>query len=297
MCLAFKPSLYQAIVSKIADHNEHCPGEGPIIVGKAVDFDDDVQGQDTRCPYFVHNGVVYLTISCPGLPHESLSAEIGRAIRTAEQEVGWGRFFIDARSTRYEAGIVNELGCHSITRKEPDLQFMPSVVRFAALGGSPWLVVEVGSCHEDEHLLLLEAAAWLNTHTMVKYVIAVKLWPTSANCRVKIYVLGRSEKAVCTCPPGGPGQAKGESSCEEIDFGKKPPTDRHQLEDIYQVKVLQVLEFTAPPLEDTFTELDLSDLAEHLNLQDAALRINWKPVLEYFFAEVYSPWKLGAFPK
>lgn len=282
-------------------HEKNCPGEQPIVIGSLAEFDEDINTQEEECPYFIHGGQVYLTVSCPQLPHEAFVFEIHNAIHQAELQVSGRRFLIGGRSTRYQPGLINELGCHALIRKEPDLQYIPSVNIFGALGTSPWLITEIGAGHESEHLLFLEAASWLNKHTMVKYVLAIKIWPSSSNLIVKIYLLGRSELAECTCGDMHIGQGEESSQpCRVVAAPGYPfPRDRKLLEQTYQVKVLEIIEFEGPPGDDIVTELDLSELVQENGfiLEGTTMKINWKTPIEYFYQEVYYPWKNGLFPK
>jgi hypothetical protein len=70
--------------------------------------------------------------------------------------------------------IINELGCHYCLKKQPDASISMLSQELEGTQSYPIVVVEVASSHESLHILLSECAAWLNAHTDVQYVIAVK---------------------------------------------------------------------------------------------------------------------------
>ena len=71
-----KRSLSKALKQVIEHHEMVCLDDREIIVGAAIDFDDDTSSCEERCPYFIHDGNVLLTISCPAGPHEAFSGTL-----------------------------------------------------------------------------------------------------------------------------------------------------------------------------------------------------------------------------
>jgi hypothetical protein len=78
--MVVKSSVFQAVQRTDVAYNLHCPGEDSIIIGPIKAFQREISEQENCASYFLHNGLVYLTVACPDLYHETLADEIDDTI-------------------------------------------------------------------------------------------------------------------------------------------------------------------------------------------------------------------------
>lgn len=264
-----KKSLRAAILDGIKSHLKSCPGEELIPIGRIEDFFDDTEEADMPCPYWVQDGIVYLTVECPKRPHETLKEHLSQAIGaaldawTVRNGYNLRSSFIFTGSSKIK-GLVNVLGCGTEINKEPDFgfslgpSFTPQYQRF------PFLESEMASRHESLHLLMCEAGTWMNLHTEVRYVLVAKIWP---DWRLSIYLCEKDEEAA-----------------EQVMLAKQQgqlcqkerapvPVSLEDLEKKYGLKVLFHFELPGWIAEDDslIIRLDLASVLANVGFHDPGL--------------------------
>jgi hypothetical protein len=195
----YRPSLFEAMQTAIADHEKQCPGPGLIYIGKLSQFKNDLfEDGNLEChhPVWLHGDDVLLTIGCPGSPHDKATASLTTTVcaelmRKASEGIGDGA--LEAYSSVTIPGLRNNLGCTLRLLKEADACVCWEDPTTKDKQAFPCLVAEVAMLHESPHVFFCEAASWLNGATSTNYVILLLFVPRSRQFHVNL--LRRNEPA------------------------------------------------------------------------------------------------------
>lgn len=238
-----KRSLSSVIKDAVEHHDIVCLDDKEIVLGVIEDFLDDTRSCQNRCRYFIQDGLVLLTVACPGLPHENLSRTLGYTLfgefsRWAAGSNLPNGSVIAGGSTR-TLDLVNTIGCGSVINKEPDESFCLGRPLTGKAASDPFLVLEVASRHESHHLLLCEAAMWLNEHSSAQYVLAVKIWPD--NDRMLVYLLRKNVQAAKKVSA-----QKTQGTCVKSGISGAVPDSVRLVEEEYGFDVVHMYDIRGP---------------------------------------------------
>lgn len=284
-----KASLKKAIAQAMDIHDMTCTGGEELIpIGRIENFEDDTDEASGPCPYLIHGGIVYLTVACPKDPHSTLICMLNKQFekdmdRWVDQNNLDELMTFMPRGDARVLGLRNILGCGSQFNKEPDFGFYLGPAIADEYQKYPFIQGEVGIGHESLHLLMVEAAAWLNMHTEVRYVLVVKCWP---DWRCSIYFCERDDDASARI------EAAKMMNPTECMKAKAPVPESHEdIKTKYGIRILEHWELTDTFNGDTDLEIKL-DIESILNsvgfetdqLLDPVLNINLAVPFVRFFA-------------
>lgn len=283
-----KKSLSKALKEAIDNHEMVCLDDHDVIVGAAIDFDDDTSACEERCPYFIQNGNVLLTISCPAGPHEAFSGTLSivmyEGFKRWASENGYSLESISYFGSTRVLDLINVIGCGSLVNKEPDGSFRLGKPLLGRVAAQPFLVTEVASRHESHHVLLCEAALWLNEHSSVQYILAAKIWPDSGH--VLIYILKKNNQAAMKLS-----DQKANSTC--MKENSSVPEAISKIEETYGLEIVhmfdirgQISESDRVPIRIEMTEILAGEGIILMQSQSSSVEIDISAAVRAFFNSI-----------
>lgn len=165
-------------------------GPDEILSLGPVSFVDLTEVAESGIKFLIHNGEVVVCLSLTDI-HESVigifSSDFIIACSTVDIS-SWNLVPIG----NLDYPVCNDIGCHSITKKQPDYSVRPRA-RIAREGGlGPTLVLEVAVKNEPFWFLMVEGRAWVQA-AGVEYVVLMKVFPPPSPRRIRILILKRTE--------------------------------------------------------------------------------------------------------
>lgn len=220
-----------------------CLGEEELILGPMDNYTDDTERVDFKCPYWVQDGMVLLTVACPGDLHSSfafgLNRYLGNAFEQWQNRNGLPRRSVICRGDAKRIGLVNVVGYGTEINKEPDGSFSLGKNLTNQQVNDPFMTVEVASRHESHHVLFCEASAWLNEFSNVQYVLIVKISSENGG-RVLIYLCRKNLVATLAMRTEKPHQGK----CTKAP--SKVPEDIKEIEAKYGLEIVHMYDIRGP---------------------------------------------------